>query len=133
MTAKLLPSVIAGAGKPIVDNCMGGYNSSIFAYGQTGAGKTYTMQGPLSAALQDDNPQVRGCLLRSKPARLHTRQPCSSVASDWARVQGVTYKQPVNSLCVCFALCVAVACRGAWHPVSSSTSSRRLTRPRMRT
>jgi Cdc6-like AAA superfamily ATPase len=48
----------AGAGKPIVDNCMGGYNSSIFAYGQTGAGKTYTMQGPLAAALQDDNPQV---------------------------------------------------------------------------
>jgi hypothetical protein len=41
-----------------VDNCLGGYNSSIFAYGQTGAGKTYTMQGPLSAALQDDNPQV---------------------------------------------------------------------------
>lgn len=38
---------------------MGGYNSSIFAYGQTGAGKTYTMQGPLSAALQADNAQVR--------------------------------------------------------------------------
>jgi hypothetical protein len=55
----LLPMhVPAGAGKSIVDNCMGGYNSSIFAYGQTGAGKTYTMQGPLSAALQDDNPQV---------------------------------------------------------------------------
>ncbi|WIA12855.1 hypothetical protein OEZ85_006481 [Tetradesmus obliquus] len=40
------------AGKPIVDNCMGGYNSTIFAYGQTGAGKTYTMQGPM-AALED--------------------------------------------------------------------------------
>ncbi|KAF6254437.1 hypothetical protein COO60DRAFT_1665196 [Scenedesmus sp. NREL 46B-D3] len=41
------------AGKPIVDNCMGGYNSTIFAYGQTGAGKTYTMQGPLAAALEE--------------------------------------------------------------------------------
>lgn len=51
--------LVAGAGKPIVDNCMGGYNSSIFAYGQTGAGKTYTMQGPLDAALQYENPQVR--------------------------------------------------------------------------
>jgi hypothetical protein len=26
---------------------MSGYNSSIFAYGQTGAGKTYTMLGQL--------------------------------------------------------------------------------------
>jgi predicted ABC-type ATPase len=32
---------------------MGGYNSTIFAYGQTGAGKTYTMQGPMAAALEE--------------------------------------------------------------------------------
>jgi kinesin family protein 15 len=39
---------------------MGGYNSSIFAYGQTGAGKTFTMQGPLkAAAAQDGNDEVR--------------------------------------------------------------------------
>ena len=32
--------------KPIADSCMQGYNGTIFAYGQTGAGKTYTIQGP---------------------------------------------------------------------------------------
>ena len=32
-------------GKPISMNCLTGYNSSIFAYGQTGAGKTYTIIG----------------------------------------------------------------------------------------
>jgi len=32
-------------GKPMADTCFQGYNSSIFAYGQTGAGKTYTVQG----------------------------------------------------------------------------------------
>ena len=32
-------------GKPIADSCLSGYNSTIFAYGQTGAGKTYTMMG----------------------------------------------------------------------------------------
>ncbi|KAG1672520.1 hypothetical protein FOA52_002829 [Chlamydomonas sp. UWO 241] len=36
------------AGVPMVDNCMAGYNSSIFVYGQTGAGKTHTMMGELS-------------------------------------------------------------------------------------
>ena len=42
----------AVAGQPIVENCIAGYNSSIFAYGQTGAGKTYTMQGSLNAPEQ---------------------------------------------------------------------------------
>lgn len=39
----------AVAGLPMVDNVVAGYNSSIFAYGQTGAGKTYTMLGALSS------------------------------------------------------------------------------------
>ena len=33
-----LPRGHAVAGKPIVDNCLGGYNGCIFAYGQTGSG-----------------------------------------------------------------------------------------------
>lgn len=32
-------------GKPITASCMRGYNGTIFAYGQTGAGKTFTIQG----------------------------------------------------------------------------------------
>ena len=35
-------------GKPIALSCLTGYNGSIFAYGQTGAGKTYTIMGSLS-------------------------------------------------------------------------------------
>ncbi|KAL8242806.1 hypothetical protein R6Q59_013108 [Mikania micrantha] len=31
------------AGVPIIENCMGGYNSCMFVYGQTGSGKTHTM------------------------------------------------------------------------------------------
>lgn len=33
------------AAKPIIMNFMKGYNSTIFCYGQTGTGKTYTMNG----------------------------------------------------------------------------------------
>jgi len=35
--------------KPILDQVLEGYNCTIFAYGQTGTGKTYTMEGDLSA------------------------------------------------------------------------------------
>ncbi|KXS10182.1 kinesin-domain-containing protein [Gonapodya prolifera JEL478] len=34
------------AALPIVQDVMHGYNGTLFAYGQTGAGKTYTMMGP---------------------------------------------------------------------------------------
>lgn len=34
--------------KPVVDEALEGYNCTVFAYGQTGTGKTYTMQGDLS-------------------------------------------------------------------------------------
>ncbi|GAA5835308.1 hypothetical protein JCM5353_006729 [Sporobolomyces roseus] len=35
--------------KPILEQVLEGYNCTIFAYGQTGTGKTYTMEGDLSA------------------------------------------------------------------------------------
>jgi hypothetical protein len=34
------------AARPIVDSLFEGFNGTIFAYGQTCSGKTYTMQGP---------------------------------------------------------------------------------------
>src|SRR5690606_33035558 len=33
-------------GKEIADSTLQGYNGTIFVYGQTGAGKTYTLLGP---------------------------------------------------------------------------------------
>ena len=31
--------------QPVVESCLQGYNATMFAYGQTGTGKTYTMDG----------------------------------------------------------------------------------------
>eukprot|EP00892_Ulva_mutabilis_P004653 jgi/Ulvmu1/255/UM001_0259.1 len=45
--------------KPIVDSVMAGYNGTIFAYGQTGTGKTFTMEGVDDAT----KPELRGIML----------------------------------------------------------------------
>ncbi|CAD5221400.1 unnamed protein product [Bursaphelenchus xylophilus] len=45
--------------RPIVENVLKGYNGTIFAYGQTGTGKTYTMSG------EDGNPEERGIIPNS--------------------------------------------------------------------
>ncbi|KAI1378843.1 kinesin-domain-containing protein, partial [Hypoxylon crocopeplum] len=37
--------------KPILEEMLGGYNCTIFAYGQTGTGKTYTMSGDMNDTL----------------------------------------------------------------------------------
>ena len=44
---------------PIVSNVLEGYNGTIFAYGQTGTGKTHTMTGLV------DNPTERGIMTRA--------------------------------------------------------------------
>mmetsp|Transcript_37657 Transcript_37657/g.70406 ORF Transcript_37657/g.70406 Transcript_37657/m.70406 type:complete len:785 (-) Transcript_37657:95-2449(-) len=46
-------------GYPVVESVMDGYNGTIFAYGQTGTGKTFTMVGP------DDNPELYGVIPRT--------------------------------------------------------------------
>ena len=35
--------------KPIVDEALAGFNCTIFAYGQTGTGKTHTMEGDINS------------------------------------------------------------------------------------
>ena len=43
-------------GEPILKNFIGGYNCTIFCYGQTGAGKTHTMMGPLDQLFEENSP-----------------------------------------------------------------------------
>ena len=47
------------AGRPIVDAVLEGFNGTIFAYGQTGTGKTYTMEGVI------ENQEHKGIILHA--------------------------------------------------------------------
>ncbi|EPB66314.1 kinesin motor domain protein [Ancylostoma ceylanicum] len=47
------------AARPIVENVLKGYNGTIFAYGQTGTGKTFTMTGDL------ERPELQGIIPNS--------------------------------------------------------------------
>ncbi|KAJ7535310.1 hypothetical protein O6H91_12G027300 [Diphasiastrum complanatum] len=56
-------------GKPITDACLQGYHCCLIAYGQTGAGKTFTMEGPTaeseaSVALMPEFQQKKGLIPR---------------------------------------------------------------------
>ena len=50
-------------GMPILNSFLSGYNCTIFCYGQTGAGKTHTMMGPLEA-LYETNAESHGLIPR---------------------------------------------------------------------
>ena len=47
---------------PIVESVLEGYNGTIFAYGQTGTGKTFTMEGKLGP---DDDETLKGITPRA--------------------------------------------------------------------
>lgn len=47
--------------RPLVSSVLDGFNGTIFAYGQTGTGKTYTMEG----CKKDADPNARGIIPKS--------------------------------------------------------------------
>ena len=58
-------------GKEFLHHSFHGYNTCIFAYGQTGAGKSFTMMGAPSPELKGIIPQVVRNPV-SRPRSLHT-------------------------------------------------------------
>ena len=64
------------AARPLVENVLSGYNATIFAYGQTGTGKTFTMEGTPQAA------ELRGI-----------------IPNSFAHIFGIISKESENKKC----------------------------------
>jgi kinesin family protein 3/17 len=59
-------NVFAESAYPIIDNVLSGYNGTIFAYGQTGTGKTFTISGlPKDPELKGIMPRSFECIFKS--------------------------------------------------------------------
>lgn len=61
------PEVFKSAALPVINQMLAGYNCTIFAYGQTGTGKTYTMIGERSpkGSLSWEQDPMAGIIPRS--------------------------------------------------------------------
>ena len=55
--------------RPSVDAVLSGYNATVFAYGQTGTGKTFTMQGGDTTETAGIGPRAIGQLFEEIDAR----------------------------------------------------------------
>ncbi|EFN54214.1 hypothetical protein CHLNCDRAFT_10962, partial [Chlorella variabilis] len=89
-------------GRPIVDNVLAGFNSTIIAYGQTGSGKTYTMLGelPEEGAHWWRLSQISGIVgssCRSLECSLRFQPPCA--AGDVLRLltKGAAYRHTATT------------------------------------
>lgn len=73
--------------KPLIGNVLKGYNGTIFVYGQTGTGKTYTMEGCISSKSRDSS---RSALSKNDPASsLDQSYSSSNIDPDDTERQGI--------------------------------------------
>lgn len=56
--------VFESVGRAVGSSCLAGYNGSVYVYGQTGAGKTHTMCGPINSVQSMQFDERRGILCR---------------------------------------------------------------------
>jgi len=89
-------------GRKIGSSCLSGYNSSVYVYGQTGVGKTYTLFGPVSSVQSMHFDERRGLICRILDhvfAEMHRRRACTEGVSYLCRCSFLEiYKEQITDL-----------------------------------
>ncbi|KAJ1900157.1 Kinesin- motor protein [Kickxella alabastrina] len=72
---------------PILNEVLLGYNCTIFAYGQTGTGKTYTMEGDLESGSPGNAPVISTPMTsRTQPPMFATAAAAAALGTNSARI-----------------------------------------------
>ena len=83
-------AVYEATSRPLVQDLLDGYNASVFAYGQTGTGKTHSIYGPVDASHEH-----RGLALRAIEALFRHLGGLEASIGGTKRVAGITDVPPV--------------------------------------
>ena len=76
------PDVYKTVVGPLIDQVMQGYNCTVFAYGQTGTGKTYTMEGKTDNNIPIDKDPNAGMIPRALNALFDNLRMAD--ATEWS-------------------------------------------------
>ena len=76
------PNVYKTVVGPLIDEVMQGYNCTVFAYGQTGTGKTYTMEGKTDNNIPIDKDPNAGMIPRALNALFDNLRMAD--ATEWS-------------------------------------------------
>lgn len=107
-------------GQNIIDNAWAGYNASLFAYGQTGAGKSYSMMGTGGVLDNSLEPRHYGLIPRISHALFKSIEEASQGSSASFSVQ-VSYMEIYNE--TVHDLFASTKKRPSWSASRSSRSS----------
>ncbi len=90
--------VFSGSIVPIIDEVLTGFNCTVFAYGQTGTGKTHTMEGEMGAG------PLAGVIPRSLHMIFDKLQRNATEYS--VRLSFLELYNEVREIMICFKLCL---------------------------
>lgn len=89
-------------GRGVAASCLAGYNGSVYVYGQTGVGKTYTMSGPVTSVQSMQFDERRGLICRTLDcvfAEVHRRRARTDDTSYLCRCSFLEiYKEQITDL-----------------------------------
>ena len=83
--------IFSSVGLPMLSSFINGYNCTIFAYGQTGAGKTHTILGPLDSLFEQDS-ELHGLVPRILSSLFDEKFMRKSLEELYGETSTVSYK-----------------------------------------